>query len=158
SCRAILNTSRALGDEPLPYSTGQRMLQHYLTLQKIERTLAQGERDEASSAAVQRLLEDEAAQLLSLIGARGARPMQDAALAALQKGEVSINQLWTLLWIGSTPFASEWEQSMMRFQSVKIARTALLRFNNEIVEIAKRPAEEQRQLLRQLAAAPKQNE
>jgi hypothetical protein len=156
SCRAILNTTRALGDEPLPYSMSQRMLLDHLALEKMERTLAQGEPSEASLAAAQQLLEDEAVQPLFLIAARGARGMQDTALGALQDGEVSINQLWHLLGLGKTPFASGWDEMMMRTQSVKTARTALLRFNNEIVDIAKRPAEEQRLLLQQLAKTQSQ--
>jgi hypothetical protein len=156
SCRAILNTTRALGDEPLPYSMAQRMLLRHLALEKLERTLAQGQPSEASLAAAQRLLEEEAGQPLFLIAARGARGMQDVAMEALQRGEVSINHLWILLGIGKTPFASGWDEMLMRTQSVKTARAALLRFNNEMVQIAKRPAEEQRPLLQQLARTQSQ--
>ena len=157
SCRAILNAVRAIGDEPLPRSMVDRMLKHNLALRQIERVLAQGQASEVSLAAVQRLLEDEAAQPLFLIGARGARAVVDGAMEALQNGEVSIEQVWGVLWIGLTPFASEWDKMLlMRTASVKTSRTALLRFNNQIVEIAKLPAEEQRQPLRQLAAAQSQ--
>jgi len=106
---------------------------HYTVLQKIERTLAQGEPDDASLVAVQRLLQDEAAQPLFLIGARAERGLQDSALEALQNGETSINQLWSLLHIGLTPFANGREEMMMPTESVKVARAALLRFHNAIV-------------------------
>jgi hypothetical protein len=152
SCRAALNAMRALGDEPLPETIGQRSMLHWVALRMIERTLAQGQPSESSLKAVQELLEDEAAQPLFLIGARAERGLQDSALEALQNGETSINQLWSLLYIGLTPFANGWEEMMMRTESVKVARAALLRFNNELVEIAKRPPEQQRQALRQLAA------
>jgi hypothetical protein len=152
----MINTARSLGDEPLPYTIGQRIILHWVALQRIERTLAQGEPAEASLAAVQRLLEDEAAQPLFLIGARASRGLLDRAMEALQNGDTSINQMWTLLSIGRTPFVNEWEQMMMRTDSVKVGRAALLRFHNEIVEIAKRPVEEQRQALRELAATQNQ--
>lgn len=155
-CRAILNTARALGDEPLPHSIAERSLLHYRAIRNIERTLAQGQPTEGSLAAVQRLLEDEAAQPLFLIAARGARALQDSALEALQHGKLSINDLWRVLEIGRTPFTSDWEQMMMRTESVKRARAALLRFNNQVVEIAKRPPEEQRQALQQLSATQSQ--
>src|SRR5207237_4729031 len=103
-----------LGDERLSISTNERMLLHHLALQKIERTLAQGQPPEEALLAVQRLLEDEAVQPLGLVGTRGARAVHDAALEALQQGKVSINQAWTVLWIGLAGFASNWEESMMR--------------------------------------------
>jgi hypothetical protein len=153
SCRAILNAARALGDEPLPYSIAERSIMHHIALHLIERSLAQGQPTESSLAAMQRLLEDEAAQPLFLIGSRGARALQDSALESLQKRTSSINDVWMVLEIGRTPFGSNWDQLGMRTESVRTARAALLRFNNQIVEVAKRPPEEQRQALRQLAAS-----
>ncbi|HLJ92987.1 MAG TPA: hypothetical protein VKU02_07330 [Gemmataceae bacterium] len=151
SCRAMLNTARALGDEPLPESISQRILWHFITMQRLERTLAQGVPTEAALAAMQRLLEAEAAEPLLLLYARAERGRQDGALEALQNGETSINQLWTLLAIGRAAPADGWEDFLLRTEPVKMARAALLRFNSQIVEIAKRSAEEQRSALRQLA-------
>jgi hypothetical protein len=157
SCRAILNTARAIGDEPVAHSTNTRLLNHFYALRGIERTLAQGQPSEAALAAVQRLLEEEATQPLFLIAARGARAIQDAAMEALQHGDFTTLQMWGMLDMGMTPAGSVPEEIMYALtRSAKSERAALLRFNNGIVEIAKRPAEEQRQALQQLARAQNQ--
>jgi hypothetical protein len=120
---------------------------------KAERTLAQGEPSEAALARIQGEFEAEAEQPLLLIGTRGERGITDGAMQAVQSGDLDPRYLFAFsgqrnsaaILVGSTEF--------LRLPGVaKRIRAALLRYNNQLVEIAKIPVEQQAERIKQLQA------
>jgi hypothetical protein len=141
SAVAILNIGHSIGDEPLLISQSQRLGIQRLALVTIERALAQGQASPKSLEAMQRLLEDEAAQPLLLQAFRAERAGTYHHMKAVLSGE--------------------WKYSLRFFQG-RIANKLPLRWNRYIdmvivrrtypeyfrlltalVEIAKLPPEKQ---------------
>ena len=148
ACRCLIYCQRAIGDEPTFVSWLVRIAIRQIAVTKIERTLAQGQPSEAMLAGLQQLLEEEAQEPLFLIGARGERGMADGFLAAVQNGEVKMSwrQLRGVSLGSGTGTANEvFEELRFRIApgSLSSDRAALLRFENQIVELAKLPADEQ---------------
>jgi len=103
TCRAALNAARSLGDEPIYISQLIRIAGVFLACQAIERTLAQGEPASEDMRALQKLLEDEDAFLGLLLATRGERAMMDGVFAAVERGEVSLDELNRLSGSGTLP-------------------------------------------------------
>jgi hypothetical protein len=122
SCRALLNTARSIGDEPL-WSQIVRMQLREACCRRIERVLAQGEPPEHALASMQQLVEKEEKEPLFLFGARGQRADWDDFLEGVQNGEY--HELRRFSALGGT------------------TRASILRVTTRIVEIAKLPVEEQ---------------
>jgi hypothetical protein len=156
-CRCIIHAERAIGDEPTLISMLVRIAIHQMAVKQIERVLAQGEPSAASLADLQQLLEEEAAEPLFLIGARGERGGMDGLLEALQTGAVKTP--WPYVQAMAAPGQSPSVLQGVRLKfapaSLKADRAALLSFNNRIVELAKLPVEEQWQRLEELHLDPK---
>jgi hypothetical protein len=152
SCRGILNIGRSIGDEPTWISMLVRVAHHQVAVGKIERVLAQGQPSEKALALLQRLLEEEVEEPLLLIGARGERALADGMMQVLQSGTVSNNQITAMLKNGSAEQKFEGLELLLP-GALKHNRAALLKFNNQLVEIAKRPVEEQKALLNQLTVS-----
>jgi hypothetical protein len=138
SCRCIINAQRAIGDEPTVISMLVRIAIRTLAGKNLERILAQGQLAEADLAGMQRLLEEEEREPLLLIAARGERALADGFLEAVQKREIPLNSMnqknfdkMEALYYALSP------------GTIRRARVALLRFNNEFVELAKLPINEQ---------------
>jgi len=83
SCRAVLNTGRSLGDEPIAVSVLSRITWRRLALSQARRTLAQGQPSEADLKQLQQLLQKEEAEPLLLVALRGERAGCDQFLEAL---------------------------------------------------------------------------
>jgi hypothetical protein len=156
SCRGILNCGRSVGDEPTLVSMLVRIALNAVATKRVERTLAQGEPSEAALARVQHEFEAEAEEPLLLIGARGERGMMDGALQAVEAGDLDPNWLFALtggkngatILVGSTQF--------LRLPGViKRVRAAVLRYNDQFVEITKLPVEQQPERIKELQAAEK---
>lgn len=144
SCRALLNTGRAIGDEPLSWSQIVRWTLRQHAILKMERALAQGEPAEASLAALQRLLADEDEHPGTLIALRSERAGNDLVLDRLQKGtnlkgSIFHRQRGTA---AIAPLPHEEELGMIASGSLKGQRAALLRAFNDLVEVAKLPPEQ----------------
>lgn len=73
SVQAVLNAGRSLGDEPISISCIIHIACNRLALGALEGALAQGQAEPTELAKLQRLLEEEAAQPLQVIAARGDR-------------------------------------------------------------------------------------
>lgn len=93
SCRAGLNTARAIGDEPCYISQLVRYAGVAIAGQTAERLLARGEAPPDDLATLQRQFEDEARHPSLLIGARGDRAMFHALLELLESGEIQLDGL-----------------------------------------------------------------
>jgi hypothetical protein len=148
ACRCLIYCQRAIGDEPTFISTLVRIAIRQIALKKIERTLAQGQPNDAMLTGLQQVLEEEAREPLFLIGARGERGMADGFLAAVQNGEVKMSwrQLRGMSLGSGTGTVNEvFEELRFRIApgSLSSDRAALLRFENQIVELAKLPVDEQ---------------
>jgi hypothetical protein len=131
SCQALLNVGRSPGDEPGFDSALARMEIRSLVTRKIEHVLAQGQPTEAPLSGLQRLLEQEEAEPLFLIGARGQRVAWERFFELLRSGELTNNRL---------------QQDFARVGAFN-SRPAILRLTSRVVEIAKLPVESQRQAL-----------
>jgi hypothetical protein len=139
SCRGILNCGRSMGDEPGLTSMLAHIALDRMATKGVQRTLAFGEPSEGALASTQHNLELQAEQPLLLTAARGERAWLDEVLHAAQGGDLDPVK-WRLLAPGkSDPFLQVFHFPGM----AKSIRSAVLKFNNELVEIAKLPVEQQ---------------
>jgi ABC-type transport system involved in multi-copper enzyme maturation permease subunit len=153
SCRGILNAERSIGDEPTLISMLVRVAIRAIAIRKIERTLAQGEASEEALKTLQVLLELEEAEVLLLNAMRGERSLSDRILRAMEKKGNSLSSMEAIFGAGGGGQSAALEQLRMFFSSpLKSQRAALLRYNNQMVEIAKVPSEQQPALLTQMNA------
>src|SRR5205807_4167155 len=90
ACRCLIHAQRAIGDEPTAISMLVRIAIHQIAIEKLERTLAQGQPSESALAGLQKLLDEELDEPLFLIAARGERGGFDGLMEALQTGEVKL--------------------------------------------------------------------
>jgi hypothetical protein len=155
SCRAILNCGRSIGDEPTLMGMLVRLALDDAAIKELERILAQGQPSGAALSAMQHALEDEAAEPLLLIGVRGERSMIDAALQAIQDGDLDPRYADAIL-AGGGKGGFPGSAQLLRIPGmVKSIRTTLLKLNNRLVEIAKLPVEQQSGALKELDATIK---
>jgi hypothetical protein len=143
ACRAIIKNARAVSDEPFFISMLVRVAVRSVARSKLERVLAQGEPSEAALAQMQRLMEEDLQDNLLLIGARGERAVLDEIMADLQTNPLKARQL-----VGMTngPVISIMSLAGLRLLipgAMKTNRMAMLKFNNRLVEMARRPVDEQ---------------
>jgi hypothetical protein len=158
TCKCILHCGRAIGDEPTLISMLVRIALHRVALEKLERSLAQGAAMQRSLDNLQQLLEEDANEPLFLIGARGQRAMEDACLAAIQNGDLPLRSVQGLAKsaVGKDNVDARYELRLrISPGAVQTDRAALLHFNNQIVEIAKRPLEDQLASLKETQARVK---
>jgi hypothetical protein len=136
SCRALLNAGRSLGDEPSFFAQWRRIEVRIRACRKVERALAQGQPSDAALSALQSLLQDEEAQPLFLIAARGERAGWVRLLTSLNEGTSEAahskrTNAGDKLLIAGLAYTGQSQ------------RAAVLRLNNQVVELARRPVEEQ---------------
>ena len=143
SCRALLNASRAIGDEPQLWSQILRTDLQQKAILKMERTLAQGEPTEATLEALQRLLADDDRLPALLIALRGERALADLMLEGIGKGHHL--DLYFQAKRGTAaiaPLPRNEELGMIASGSLKAQRVRLLRFYTDLVEAAKLPPQQ----------------
>jgi hypothetical protein len=107
-CRAALNAARSIGDEPSYMSQLVRSLCVIHACQAIERTLGQAEPASEDLRSLQKLLENEDAFPGLLVAARGERAMFHGAFEAVERGDVSYDELDLMRRGGTTP---DWLES-----------------------------------------------
>ncbi len=152
SCVAMLNASASLSDELSLICQLICIAVRAIAVGQIERVLAQGEPSVATLATLQARLEEEAEIPLNLVGMRGERAGMDRLMEAIQKGDMKLN---TLNGLGSgsgnvKPFG---EHLLLYVPgAVAATRAAMLRRMNDVVEIAKLPAEQQEPRLKEWEA------
>jgi hypothetical protein len=156
SARAILNAARSIGDEPFLISQLVRIAIRTIAFHKTERVLAQGEVSADLLADFQKLLEDEEAQPLLLFATRGERAGGQVLVEQLKEGKVTLSQL------SGGPAATKYKLGPVDLEkllapfimgSISGNQAALLRYMTRAVEIAKKPVEEQAELLKELEAS-----
>lgn len=150
SGRAMLNAARSVGNEPGWPAQLLRLALRSQALASVQRVLAQGEPSDAQLAAFQRLLEDEAAVPVILHAARGERALTDRIMQDMQAKRRSFGPPFGLGIKSSGAFA---EQLALLFPlSLVDLRAQILRYNNQFVEIAKLPVEQQVKTFQAFAA------
>lgn len=159
SCRAILNAGRSIGDEPMIIPQLVRYALRSIAVNKIQRTLAQGEPSETALRPLQQLLEKEETEPLLLIAVRGERAGFDRLLEGIQSGKIPLSgkDLAMLTGLSGSKPAPVWMQTQaLRLPAVRAwQRAAMLRHMTRAVEIAKMPPEQQEQEMEKLDAAAK---
>jgi hypothetical protein len=149
SCRALLNTGRSFGDEPMFISQINHLFFQRMALRSLERALAHGEPSEAALQSIQSALEKEAEEPLLLIGARSMRAGVHQFLVVVEAGQFD-RSTWRLVSrTGSDKVDNLWDQSRARG-----SHAAYLRYLTECVEIAKLPPEQQQERLRRPGLEP----
>jgi hypothetical protein len=88
SARALLNVGRSFGDSPSRHDQEERTRMAIIALGCLARALARGEATERSLAAMQAVLEDEAAHPGLLTALRGHRAAFDGLLSQVHSGAV----------------------------------------------------------------------
>jgi hypothetical protein len=161
SARALLNTGRALGDEPTLVSQLVRIAIDGLTFSRIERILAQGEPAPADLLALQRAVEQEAEESLLYYGLRGERATFDGFLENVQKGEIPFKDLGSILAIsrnmnvlgrGGSPRIDLQEklEALTVILTIRSQRAQALHYMNRLVEASRLPPEQQVPRLREM--------
>jgi len=91
----ILAAARSFGEEPL-FSMNERQALQTLTVQALERCLAQGKVSDALLAQAQLALAEEAAQPVLLFTLRGHRAQAHQLMTELEAGKIGLDQLGSM--------------------------------------------------------------
>ncbi len=135
--RGVLVAGRSVGDEPTLISALISMACTTISVQTLERVLAQGEPSPAELRKMQDLLEAEAAEPLLLTAARGERAGLHEYMKAVKAGELKPSGMMGGSGGGGTLF------DMVAPMLARGSHARMLRLLNEFVEAAKRPPEQQ---------------
>lgn len=144
SCGTALRVGRTLRDTPILISYLVVVACRAVAIRQIERALALGQPSEAALAAVQKILQEDAADTLWLETVRGERAYQDAALASLRRtgaggtrsaADIALDFFGPF--IGNSPTTNH---------------AAILRLANKWVEAARLPLEEQGARFKEITA------
>jgi hypothetical protein len=158
SCRAILNASRSIGDEPVGNSQLARIACRSIAVSRVQRTLAQCKPSDAALRQLQELLEKDEKAPLMLFALRGERGGDDRFLDGLASGKFKLSpeDLAALSAAGPNNSLPMRETLSLRLPaSLKSQRAAMLRFMTRAVEIAKKPPEKHLHEIEQLQATVK---
>ena len=145
SCRAILNTARSLGDEPIVLSQLIRAVCTMHVCHAVERALAQGQPPPDGLTLMQRALDSEDAFLDFLVAARGERAALNATFDALESGDVPFSKLG-----GTGPSWTDHVYGWFSRDKFREAHPAMLALMSRFVTIAQLPMHEQVTAERQL--------
>jgi hypothetical protein len=137
-CRAIVNSGRSIGDEPLMIS---QLIRHACVSSgcvTAERVLARGTPSPVALEALQKLLEDDDAFPDQWHGARGERACVHEMVGALQSGAVAFNQV-----SGGAPVPAQ--RLILPFVNplFKYEHPRMLSLMTRIVDASKMPARQQ---------------
>jgi hypothetical protein len=151
SCRAQLNTARAVGDEPLLLSMLLRFTGQAYTLESLERVLGQGEVSEASLGGMQLALADEAGQSLLVNAMRGERAGQRLIYEAMKSGKLKPTE------IAGKSASKKFDKLLDDWFPMRVMRhyPEFFRAQSEWMAIVELPSPERLAKARELAAASK---
>jgi hypothetical protein len=144
SCRAALNTARAIGDEPFASSQLIRTAGVVAVCQAVEHTLGQGEPPQEEIIAISKLLAEEDAYADLIVSARGERAVDHGTFDALESGDVSFGQMA----VGKTEWTDRFYALFYR-DNLRDEHPIMLTLMTRWVAIAQLPSSEQAQVERQ---------
>jgi hypothetical protein len=142
SCRAALNASRSIGDEPTAISQLVRVACVAETCKGIERTLGQGEPPATELETLQKALEEEEAFPTLMIVARGERAVNHALLEVIESGDVYLEEIG-----GGKP---SWFDRLIGFYArdkIRENHPEALDYVSQVQEIARLPQHERTVLM-----------
>jgi hypothetical protein len=145
--RGVLVAARSVGDEPLLISMLIRVACNTVAVQTLERVLAQGEPSAAELAKMQELLQAEADAPLLLTGARGERANMHEMMKVMKEGKLKLTSF-----AGGGPGIIDVAGPTL----TRGSHPRVLRLMTEYVEIAKKPPEEQPELMHAVETQVKQ--
>lgn len=154
SCRAAVNARRSLGDEPaFDFLWGRWGWSWHLRV--VQRLLGQGRPGETTLASLQQLLEEDELEPAPLSAARNKRAMDDTMMEALQKRELTFQELNRLS--PGTHFnptgPNDFVSQFIALGATTRQRAAVLKYNTSVVELVKLPFPEQQARMGALHAA-----
>jgi hypothetical protein len=144
----MLNSGRAIGDEPLLWSQFIRGNICFLAVRGAERALAQGQPDEPQLAALQTLVERESREPVLLIALRGNRAVEFRLMQAFQRGD---NRLKALDYLAGG--GVEGLVIALLSRPLEAEAATLLVYNTQMVDAAELPETERRAELSRLWTA-----
>lgn len=136
SCRAIVASARAIGDEPFLVSQHVRLSMDGFVEPTVRRVLGQGEPSDAALAMLQDLLYDEREQPRLWWGVRGERALLVEMIRRLADGEVSLGDL-----ANGRPISAVGKSGYMVVAG-KYQISVALRWFDELIAILDRPERE----------------
>jgi hypothetical protein len=156
SARAALVAAHSIGDEPMLESQMLRPGWHLGAVGSLEEVLRRGQGTEPALLAVQSALEDEAGEPLALLAARAERAGLHGLMTSLEQGELTLADLPPTLGDarGGRTRAVRLiltSDKLRRPEALQAAHAWLLDYTTKVVEIARRPPEEQSPRLKELA-------
>jgi hypothetical protein len=153
SCRAMLNAARSIGDEPILIGVLVRVACVHMTIDALERVLAQGVAGAAELAEMQTALEQELAEPTLLIGLRGERGGQFQMRQMMCDGKLRPSHVAAITGKRVTTW-QRFTQDMLPSQA-GIDRAGFLRQMNELIEAAQLPIEQQQAAFDRVRTAQK---
>jgi hypothetical protein len=164
SCRAALNATRSIGDEPNWWAQFERISCGSRVVSSLERILAQGTPPKAALLTMQKLLEEEAEVNHLLIFSRCERADKDLYLRKVRDGRESTSHIENLEKLQNAKKQNDpkprakrgLEKSLPRREKwyapehINTFRAAWLTYLTKYVEICKGPQEEQLQAFTEL--------
>lgn len=153
NCRALLNTARAIGDEPAFIPQLVRIALESITVASLERTLAQGEVRPSLLAEIQKALEEEAAETLFRFGAVGERGGMDRLFRGLENGSVNTRLIISIIrGMKNSPEPRIWDRVEEHFPANMIKRSHawVLCKLTEVIEADKLKGFEKHQALKKV--------
>jgi hypothetical protein len=140
SCHAMLNAGRSVGDEPFIICFLVRAACVHLSVDSLERVLAQGESSEPALAELQAALERELAEPTLLTALRGERACGYEVLQLVCDGKLRPSRVSAMRGKTITPLDRLQDHVTT---GVSADRAAFLRWMNKLVEAARLPIEQQ---------------
>ena len=142
--KAIVNAGRALGNEPMLAVQAGRVTAVVTAVATLERLLAHGELPAAVLVDLQKLFEDEARHPVALVSLQGNRAAAEKLFDDVRTGRAGVPALF------ESPSRS-FPAIIYSWRSIRENQTLHLAHTTRMVELAKRPAPEQRAALDQYA-------
>ena len=142
--KAMICTSRSIGDEPILYSQLMRIGISLTIAATLERVLGLGEASDRDLRDIQDCLIEESAKPFLLIGARGERAGLDRWLRSVASGETTFAQFSSRIMKGKRP--DTWDEVYLWkiYLTMPAYRAKTLGLATELVEMCKLPPEQQR--------------
>lgn len=140
--RAMLNLGRAIGDEPFLFSQFVRLRYTRLALRELERGLARTTPSDAVLATAQKLLNEEAGHNALLAGWRGERATLFGLFEAVDTGKLPLKEVQKNL--RDWNMKQGWpDDAGPGSAALRAARVWHLRHLTALVEVARKPAQDQ---------------
>jgi hypothetical protein len=146
SSRACLSASRSIGDEPFAISMLIRHAIRADALRALERALAQGEPGAAVLLEYQTALEEDVRDNPLANAIQGERAGMDQLMREIAEGRTNPR---VILGRGPTGNATIDDFYFRGIAAPTLTRAVLLEYYNDVLEIARRPAHERPELLKQ---------